>query len=93
MLEAGVVHTIFPCLDQLMEWHSSFLSELLGRRKEGLLEGSDTNFTVRRIGDLLLRQVVTFTPPAAHPFHYTTAAGELWLHVCLCLCVVFRTVS
>uniref|UniRef100_A0A674MK57 Rho/Rac guanine nucleotide exchange factor 2 n=1 Tax=Takifugu rubripes TaxID=31033 RepID=A0A674MK57_TAKRU len=56
MLEAGVVHTIFPCLDQLLEWHSNFLSELLSRRKEGLLEGSDTNFTVRRIGDLLLRQ-------------------------------------
>ncbi|XP_044063885.1 rho guanine nucleotide exchange factor 2 [Siniperca chuatsi] len=56
MLEAGVVHTIFPCLDQLLEWHSSFLSELLNRRKEGLMEGSSTNFTVRRIGELLLRQ-------------------------------------
>uniref|UniRef100_A0A3Q3WXY9 Uncharacterized protein n=1 Tax=Mola mola TaxID=94237 RepID=A0A3Q3WXY9_MOLML len=56
MLEAGVVHTIFPCLDQLLEWHSGFLSELLNRRKEGLMEGSATNFTVRRIGDLLLRQ-------------------------------------
>ncbi|XP_008302709.1 rho guanine nucleotide exchange factor 2 isoform X1 [Stegastes partitus] len=56
MLEAGVVHTIFPCLDQLLEFHSSFLSELLSRRKEGLAEGSATNFTVRRLGDLLLRQ-------------------------------------
>nr|XP_046254570.1 rho guanine nucleotide exchange factor 2-like isoform X2 [Scatophagus argus] len=56
MLEAGVVHTIFPCLDQMLEWHSSFLSELLNRRKEGLMEGSSTNFTVRRIGNLLLRQ-------------------------------------
>uniref|UniRef100_A0A3Q3SAS3 Rho/rac guanine nucleotide exchange factor (GEF) 2 n=1 Tax=Mastacembelus armatus TaxID=205130 RepID=A0A3Q3SAS3_9TELE len=56
MLEAGVVHTIFPCLDQLLELHSSFLSELLNRRKEGLMEGSSTNFTVRSIGDLLLRQ-------------------------------------
>lgn len=57
MLEAGVVHTIFPCLDQLLEWHSGFLSELLSRRKQGLVQGSPTNFTVRRIGDLLLRQV------------------------------------
>lgn len=57
MLEAGVVHTIFPCLDQLLEWHSGFLCELLSRRKEGLVDGSATNFTVRRIGDLLLRQV------------------------------------
>lgn len=56
MLEAGVVHTIFPCLDQLLEWHSGFLSELLSRRKQGLAQGSATNFTVRRIGDLLLRQ-------------------------------------
>lgn len=57
ILEAGVVHTIFPCLDQLLEWHSNFLSELLGRRKEGLMEGSPTNFMVRHIGDLLVRQV------------------------------------
>lgn len=57
MLEAGVVHSIFPCLDQLLEWHSGFLSELLNRRKEGLVEDSSTNFTVRRIGELLLRQV------------------------------------
>ena len=57
MLEAGVVHTIFPCLDQLLELHSNFLSELLTRRKEGLMEGSSSNFTVRSIGDLLLRQV------------------------------------
>ncbi|XP_070690907.1 rho guanine nucleotide exchange factor 2-like isoform X2 [Pempheris klunzingeri] len=55
-LEAGVVHAVFPCLDQLLELHSGFLSELLRRRKEGLMEGSAANFTVRRIGDLLLRQ-------------------------------------
>ncbi|KAF3692512.1 Rho guanine nucleotide exchange factor 2 Guanine nucleotide exchange factor H1 [Channa argus] len=56
MLEAGVVHTMFPCLDQLLELHSSFLSELLNRRREGLKEGSSTNFTIPSIGDLLLRQ-------------------------------------
>ncbi|XP_054478195.1 rho guanine nucleotide exchange factor 2 isoform X2 [Anoplopoma fimbria] len=56
MLEAAVVHTIFPCLDQLLEWHSGFLSELLNRRKEGLTEDSSPNFTVQSIGDLLLRQ-------------------------------------
>ena len=62
MLEPGVVHTIFPCLDQLLELHSSFLSELLNRRKEGLMEGSSNNFTVRSIGDLLLRQVPQLSP-------------------------------
>ncbi|XP_028984365.1 rho guanine nucleotide exchange factor 2 isoform X2 [Betta splendens] len=56
MLEPGVVHTIFPCLDQLLDLHSSFLSELLKRRREGLMEGSATNFVVRSIGDLLLKQ-------------------------------------
>uniref|UniRef100_A0A1A8EZR2 Rho/rac guanine nucleotide exchange factor (GEF) 2 n=1 Tax=Nothobranchius korthausae TaxID=1143690 RepID=A0A1A8EZR2_9TELE len=56
MLEAGVVHTIFPCLEQLVELHSNFLSELMNRRKDGLMEGSFTNFTIRRLGDLLLRQ-------------------------------------
>ncbi|XP_024120505.2 rho guanine nucleotide exchange factor 2-like [Oryzias melastigma] len=56
MLEAAVVHTIFPCLDQLLELHSSFLSELLKRRSEGLQDGSSTNFTVCRLADLLLRQ-------------------------------------
>uniref|UniRef100_A0A8C3G8R0 Rho/Rac guanine nucleotide exchange factor 2 n=1 Tax=Cyclopterus lumpus TaxID=8103 RepID=A0A8C3G8R0_CYCLU len=56
MMEAAVVHTIFPCLDPLLEWHSNFLSELLNRRREGLVEGSANNFTVRSIGDLLLRQ-------------------------------------
>lgn len=57
LLEAGVVHTIFPCLDQLLELHTNFLSQLLSRRKDGLQEGSANNFTVRRLGDLLLRQV------------------------------------
>ncbi|XP_034721712.1 rho guanine nucleotide exchange factor 2-like [Etheostoma cragini] len=56
MLEAAVVHTIFPCLDQLLEWHSNFLSHLLNRRREGLVGGSTTNFTIRSIGDLLLTQ-------------------------------------
>ncbi|XP_035861979.1 rho guanine nucleotide exchange factor 2-like isoform X2 [Sander lucioperca] len=56
MLEAAVVHTIFPCLDQLLEWHANFLSHLLNRRREGLMEGSANNFTIRSIGDLLLTQ-------------------------------------
>ncbi|XP_061573809.1 rho guanine nucleotide exchange factor 2 [Cololabis saira] len=62
LLEAGVVHTIFPCLDQLLELHSGFLTELLGRRRDGLVDESSPNFTVRRLGDLLLKQ---FSGPAA----------------------------
>ncbi|KAM9701079.1 rho guanine nucleotide exchange factor 2-like, partial [Menidia menidia] len=56
LLEAGVVHTVFPCLDRLLELHAAFLSELLARRREGLAPGGGNNFTVRRLGDLLLRQ-------------------------------------
>ncbi|XP_075995000.1 rho guanine nucleotide exchange factor 2-like isoform X3 [Genypterus blacodes] len=56
MLEPGVVHAIFPCLDQLLELHTSFLSELLDRRKQGLVDGSNTNFTIQTIGDLLMKQ-------------------------------------
>nr|XP_057908910.1 rho guanine nucleotide exchange factor 2-like [Doryrhamphus excisus] len=56
MLEAGVVHTIFPCLDQLLEHHSAFLSQLLAKRKQGAVEGSSTNFIVPNIGELLLTQ-------------------------------------
>ncbi|XP_029927836.1 rho guanine nucleotide exchange factor 2-like isoform X2 [Myripristis murdjan] len=56
MLEPGVVHAIFPCLDRLLELHSHFLSELLARRRLGLVGDSQSNFTVRRLGDLLLRQ-------------------------------------
>lgn len=91
MLEAGVVHTIFPCLDQLLEWHSTFLSELLKRRKEGLLEGSNTNFTVGRIGDLLLTQVSTPLPVQArrraascgrelHTWPHARAHTHKWIH-------------
>ncbi|XP_061552078.1 rho guanine nucleotide exchange factor 2-like [Phycodurus eques] len=56
MLEAGVVHTIFPCLDQLLELHTAFLAQLVARRKQGTTEGSHGNFIVPNIGELLLTQ-------------------------------------
>ncbi|XP_049585708.1 rho guanine nucleotide exchange factor 2 isoform X2 [Syngnathus scovelli] len=56
MLEAGVVHTIFPCLDQLLELHTAFLAQLVARRKQGTAEGSDANFIIPNIGELLLAQ-------------------------------------
>ncbi|KAM3873565.1 rho guanine nucleotide exchange factor 2 [Diretmus argenteus] len=62
MLEAGVVHAMFPCLDQLLEIHSNLLSELLAKRSLGLVAGSQTNFTIQRIGDLLVKQ---FSGPTA----------------------------
>uniref|UniRef100_A0A3B3ZLV0 Uncharacterized protein n=1 Tax=Periophthalmus magnuspinnatus TaxID=409849 RepID=A0A3B3ZLV0_9GOBI len=55
-LEPGLVHSLFPVLDQLLELHSPFLQELLQRREAGLQEGSTNNYTIRRLGDLLVRQ-------------------------------------
>ncbi|XP_056142214.1 rho guanine nucleotide exchange factor 2 [Lampris incognitus] len=56
MLEPGVVHAVFPCLDQLQGLHSRFLSLLLARRNQGLAPGSQTNFSINQLGDLLLQQ-------------------------------------
>ncbi|XP_077454011.1 rho guanine nucleotide exchange factor 2-like [Stigmatopora argus] len=53
MLEPGVVHAIFPCLDRLLQIHTGFLARLLARRKQG---GGDANFVVPGIGELLLAQ-------------------------------------
>lgn len=58
MLEPGVVHAIFPCLDRLLELHSRFLSQLLLRRDHSLANGSSTNFTIHQLGDVLVEQVL-----------------------------------
>ncbi|KAJ0066630.1 hypothetical protein NL108_016255 [Boleophthalmus pectinirostris] len=55
-LEPGLVHSVFPVLDQLLELHAPFLQELLQKREEGLQEGSTKNYTVKRLGDLLVKQ-------------------------------------
>ncbi|XP_077383910.1 rho guanine nucleotide exchange factor 2-like isoform X2 [Festucalex cinctus] len=56
MLEAGVVHTIFPCLDQLLEIHTAFLGQLVARRERGAAQGGGPNFIVPDIGELLVAQ-------------------------------------
>lgn len=55
-LEPGLVHSVFPVLDQLLELHSPFLQELLQRRTEGLQQNSDCNYTIPSLGDLLVKQ-------------------------------------
>lgn len=57
MLEPGVVHAVFPCLDQLVALHSRFVSQLLSRRNHSLAQGSTTNFTIQQLGDVLVEQV------------------------------------
>ncbi|XP_062843701.1 rho guanine nucleotide exchange factor 2 [Trichomycterus rosablanca] len=56
MLEPGVAHAVFPCLDQLVSLHSRFVSQLLSRKNHSLAPGSATNFTIHQLGDLLVEQ-------------------------------------
>ncbi|XP_053539354.1 A-kinase anchor protein 13 isoform X2 [Ictalurus punctatus] len=55
-LEAQTVDKVFPVLDDLLEMHTLFFSSLLERRREAKQEGKDGNFTVNRIGDILVNQ-------------------------------------
>lgn len=53
------VSRLFPCVDELLDLHSHFLSRLKERRQESLEEGSDRNYVIQKIGDLLVQQVGT----------------------------------
>uniref|UniRef100_A0A669F8D4 Rho guanine nucleotide exchange factor (GEF) 2a n=1 Tax=Oreochromis niloticus TaxID=8128 RepID=A0A669F8D4_ORENI len=50
------VHAMFPCLDQLIKIHSQFLAQLLLRRKNSLQPGSNHNYTIHQLGDILVEQ-------------------------------------
>ncbi|XP_035384648.1 rho guanine nucleotide exchange factor 2 isoform X1 [Electrophorus electricus] len=56
LLEPGVVHAVFPCLDQLVVLHTRFLGQMLSRRSHSLARGSSTNFTIHQLGDVLVEQ-------------------------------------
>ncbi|XP_061106378.1 rho guanine nucleotide exchange factor 2-like isoform X1 [Conger conger] len=56
MLEPGVVHGVFPCLDRLVGLHSRFVAQLLLRRNHSLAPGSSNNFTIHQLGDVLQEQ-------------------------------------
>ncbi|XP_074156491.1 rho guanine nucleotide exchange factor 18 isoform X3 [Sminthopsis crassicaudata] len=51
-----VINRIFPCVDDLLEMHGQFLHRLKERRRESLAEGSDQNYVIQKIGDLLVQQ-------------------------------------
>uniref|UniRef100_A0AAX7V153 Rho guanine nucleotide exchange factor (GEF) 1a n=1 Tax=Astatotilapia calliptera TaxID=8154 RepID=A0AAX7V153_ASTCA len=55
-LEPSTVHAMFPCLDQLIKIHSQFLAQLLLRRKNSLQPGSNHNYTIHQLGDILVEQ-------------------------------------
>ncbi|XP_027624787.1 rho guanine nucleotide exchange factor 18 [Tupaia chinensis] len=50
------VSRLFPCADDLLDMHGHFLSRLKERRQESLEEGSDRNYVIQRVGDLLVQQ-------------------------------------
>ncbi|XP_066468642.1 rho guanine nucleotide exchange factor 28 [Tiliqua scincoides] len=55
-LDNGTVDKIFPCLDELLELHQQFFCSMKERRQESSQEGSDRNFVISRIGDILVQQ-------------------------------------
>ncbi|XP_021100850.1 rho guanine nucleotide exchange factor 18 isoform X2 [Heterocephalus glaber] len=50
------VSRLFPCVDDLLDMHGHFLARLKERRQEGLEEGSEQNYVIQKIGDLLVQQ-------------------------------------
>ncbi|NWI89580.1 ARHGI factor, partial [Pitta sordida] len=52
----AVINKLFPCVDELLEMHGQFLLQLKERRKESLEEGSERNYIIQNIGDLLVKQ-------------------------------------
>uniref|UniRef100_A0A2K5F9P7 Rho guanine nucleotide exchange factor 2 n=1 Tax=Aotus nancymaae TaxID=37293 RepID=A0A2K5F9P7_AOTNA len=67
-LEPSVVHGLFPCVDELSDIHTRFLSQLLERRRQALCPGSTRNFVIHRLGDLLIGQ---FSGPSAEQMRKT----------------------
>ncbi|NXJ26608.1 ARG28 factor, partial [Dicrurus megarhynchus] len=55
-LDHSMVDRIFPCLDELLEMHRQFFCRMKDRRQESCEEGSERNFVINRIGDILVQQ-------------------------------------
>ncbi|XP_068784300.1 rho guanine nucleotide exchange factor 28-like isoform X7 [Struthio camelus] len=55
-LDHSTVDKIFPCLDELLEIHRQFFCRMKERRQESCEGGSERNFVISRIGDILVQQ-------------------------------------
>ncbi|CAN8220290.1 unnamed protein product [Coccothraustes coccothraustes] len=55
-LDHSIVDRIFPCLDELLEVHKQFFCRMKDRRQESCTAGSERNFVISRIGDILVQQ-------------------------------------
>ncbi|XP_045427962.1 A-kinase anchor protein 13 isoform X3 [Pipistrellus kuhlii] len=56
LFEQQMVEKLFPCLDELISIHSQFFQRILERKKESLVDRSERNFLIRRMGDVLVNQ-------------------------------------
>ncbi|NXU54498.1 ARG28 factor, partial [Turnix velox] len=55
-LDHSTVNKIFPCLDELLDMHRQFFCRMKERRQESCEAGSERNFIINRIGDILVEQ-------------------------------------
>lgn len=58
-LDHYTVDKIFPCLDELFDFHRSFFCAMKERRQSCTQEDNSRNFCIDRIGDILVQQVST----------------------------------
>ncbi|XP_062849774.1 rho guanine nucleotide exchange factor 18a [Trichomycterus rosablanca] len=56
LMDESQLERLFPQLDRLLYEHQNFLDRMKNRRKESLEEGSDKNYCIRHIGDVLVTQ-------------------------------------
>ncbi|KAM4038030.1 A-kinase anchor protein 13 isoform 2-T2 [Anomaloglossus baeobatrachus] len=54
--EQQVIEKIFPCMDDLLNIHSQFFQRMLDRKRESMVEKSEKNYVIRRIGDICTHQ-------------------------------------
>ncbi|XP_059952828.1 A-kinase anchor protein 13-like isoform X1 [Mesoplodon densirostris] len=56
LFKQQMVEKLFPCLDELISIHSQFFQRILERKKDSLVDKSEKNFLIKRIGDVLVHQ-------------------------------------
>ncbi|KAM5291243.1 A-kinase anchor protein 13 isoform 3-T3 [Glossophaga mutica] len=56
LFEQQMVEKLFPGLDELISIHSQFFQRILERKKDSLVDKSEKNFLIKRIGDVLVNQ-------------------------------------
>ncbi|XP_066464825.1 rho guanine nucleotide exchange factor 2 isoform X2 [Eleutherodactylus coqui] len=55
-MDPALVQKMFPCVDELSDIHNHFLTQLFERRKDSLEAGSNKNFVINKLGDILINQ-------------------------------------